>query len=92
MKALRIALALCSAAAASPLAACGDPDLGSLTTELVQYQSCAALETDLRSVIAQEMESMIDQMSDPNRGWGGEDASTDGDSAIAPVTDAQLPA
>jgi hypothetical protein len=80
MKALRIALALCAAATASTVAACADNDVGTHTTALVQYQSCTALEADLRSVIAQEMESMIDQMSDPNRGWGGEDAADGGGS------------
>jgi uncharacterized secreted protein with C-terminal beta-propeller domain len=80
MKAFRIALALCAAATASTVTACDDNDVGTHTTALVQYQSCTALEADLRSVIAQEMESMIDQMSDPNRGWGGEDAADGGGS------------
>lgn len=72
-------LALPVIAAASLLAAgCDDDGLNSQTTELVQYQSCAALERDLRSVIQAELESMIDQAADPRWGWGLDDAADGG--------------
>jgi hypothetical protein len=59
--------------AVAALAACGDNDterqhLRSLTTELVQYQTCADLETDIEAMLIDELETSIERIRD-SRGW-----------------------
>lgn len=74
-----LAVALCGVG----LIACTDggnsgPHLVSRTTALVQYQSCADLERDLKQVITEEVEADIDRSTDPR--WGFPESDTAGES------------
>ncbi len=64
------------------LAACTDDDDGpkdhalAKTTQLVQYESCSALEADLKQMVTYEIYADIDQAG--YWGWGTDDAAPEG--------------
>lgn len=70
---------LCVAAAgALALAGCVDDDPGFATrTQLVQYESCGALERDLEDMMIAQIEAQIDQYATNRGGWGPEDGAGD---------------
>jgi hypothetical protein len=82
----RAALGLSAAA----LAACGDSDdrerehLRSLTTELVQYETCRDLERELKAMVVDEVETSLDRLEDPRWGWGGVEDGASGDDGAPP--------
>ncbi|HVK71976.1 MAG TPA: beta-propeller domain-containing protein [Kofleriaceae bacterium] len=66
--------------AGAGLAACADDDgthVVHRTTELVQYQTCSALERDLKQVMIDEVVANLDRIGDPRFGGGPEDAAGD---------------
>ncbi len=86
----RVALPLALFAASASISACSDDDgpgdhIQARTTSLVQYNSCTALEADLKDTIIREIWTDIERAG--YWGWGGglEDAS--GEGAGAPSND-----
>jgi Beta propeller domain len=76
------------------LAACGDQDdrpsgrLQAETTQLVQYDSCSALERDLKASLIRETWASIERANDW-RGGGVEDSAGNGTGASPPSSDRQ---
>ncbi|MCA9680379.1 MAG: beta-propeller domain-containing protein [Kofleriaceae bacterium] len=75
---LTLAVALALPVAAVALPGCADEPTTHSTTQLVQYQSCGALEADLKQMMIDEIWAEIDQWGQ----WGGPlSGGEDGDAA-----------
>lgn len=68
-------IALLAATTAAALGACADDPGLATRTQLVQYQTCSQLETDLEDAMIAQLHAQIDQYG--GNGWGGPE--TDGD-------------
>jgi Beta propeller domain len=76
--------------AAAGLAACTDDrpsgHLAQTTTQLTQYDSCSALEADLKEMLIGEVDTDIERIDDPRYGGGAQAGDAGGGASPPPAT------